>query len=285
MKKIYFNNIITKLNNFWTKNGCIILQPIDKEVGAATYHPTTFINAINNKKWNAAYVQISKRPSDIQNNKLSNKSIVFHQYQVIMKPSPKNIKELYLNSLKYIGINIDINEIKFIEDNWKSPSLGAFGIGWEIRLNGIEVTQFTYFQQMGSTECNPIMVEIAYGLERLTMHLQKINNINNIIIDKNKKTVITYEDLYSQYQMELQIHIKTLDLNYLKNKFIEKENICKDLIFKNLPLIAYDYVIELSNIFNIIESKICFLSTERQNYISKLKYLTNKIALKIKNDK
>ncbi|HIH2762123.1 MAG TPA: glycine--tRNA ligase subunit alpha [Candidatus Azoamicus sp.] len=149
MKKIYFNNIITKLNNFWKKNDCIILQPIDKEVGAATYHPTTFINAINNKKWNAAYTQISKRPSDIQNNKLSNKSIIFHQYQVIMKPSPKNIKDLYLNSLKYIGINIDINEIKFIEDNWKSPSLGAFGIGWEIRLNGIEVTQFTYFQQMG----------------------------------------------------------------------------------------------------------------------------------------
>ena len=173
MKKHYFNNIINTLNKFWKKNGCIILQPIDREVGAATYHPTTFINAINNKKWNAAYTQISKRPSDMQNNILSNKSIIFHQYQVIMKPSPKNIKNLYLTSLEEIGINTKLNEIKFIEDNWKSPSLGAFGIGWEIRLNGIEVTQFTYFQQMGSIDCNQIMVEIAYGLERLTMHVQK----------------------------------------------------------------------------------------------------------------
>ncbi|HIH2762432.1 MAG TPA: glycine--tRNA ligase subunit alpha [Candidatus Azoamicus sp. MARI] len=285
MKKIYFNDIINNLNNFWKKNDCIILQPIDKEVGAATYHPTTFINAINNKKWNAAYTQISKRPSDVQNNKLSNKSIIFHQYQVIMKPSPINIKNLYLKSLQKIGIDINKNEIKFIEDNWKSPSLGAFGIGWEIRLNGIEVTQFTYFQQMGSIECSPIMVEIAYGLERLAMHLQKINNINNIIIDKNKKELLIYSDLYLKYQKELQTHINTLDLNYLKKKFIEKEKICDDLILNNLPLIAYDYVIELSNIFNLIESKICFLSTERQNYISKLKYLTNKIALKIKNDK
>ncbi|HIH2763370.1 MAG TPA: glycine--tRNA ligase subunit alpha [Candidatus Azoamicus sp.] len=284
MKKTYFNEIIKKLNNFWKKNGCIILQPIDKEVGAATYHPTTFVNAINDKKWNAAYTQISKRPSDIQNNKLSNKSIIFHQYQVIMKPSPKNIKDLYLNSLQKIGINIELNEIKFIEDNWKSPSLGAFGLGWEIRLNGIEVTQFTYFQQMGSIECNPVMVEIAYGLERLVMHIQKKNNINNIIIDKHGKDVITYSDLYFKYQLELQKHIKTLNLDYLKKKFIENEKICENLISNNLPLIAYDYVMELSTIFNIIESKICFLSTERQNYISKLKYLTNKIALKIKND-
>lgn len=285
MKKIYFNKIIHKLNNFWKKHGCIILQPIDKEVGAATYHPTTFINAINNKKWNAAYTQISKRPSDVQNNTLSNKSIIFHQYQVIMKPSPKNIKDLYLTSLFEIGIDIEVNEIKFIEDNWKSPSLGAFGIGWEIRLNGIEVTQFTYFQQMGSIECNPIMVEIAYGLERLTMHLQKINNINNIIIDKNGKDIITYSDLYNKYQIELQTHIKTLDLYYLKKKFVETEKMCENFISENLPLIAYDYVIELSNIFNIIESKICFMSTERQKYISKLKYLTNQIALKIKHDK
>ncbi len=285
MKKLYFNSIINKLNDFWKKNGCIILQPIDKEVGAATYHPTTFINAINDKKWNAAYTQLSKRPSDVQNNTLSNKSTIFHQYQVIMKPSPKNIQRLYLDSLDEIGINTNINEIKFIEDNWKSPSLGAFGIGWEIRLNGIEVTQFTYFQQMGSIECNPIMVEIAYGLERLTMHIQKINNINDIIIGKNGKKIITYSDLYSKYQMELERYTKILDLNYLKKKFIEIEKICENLILNNLPLIAYDYVIELSNIFNTIESKLCFLSTERQNYISKLKYLTNQIALKIKNDK
>lgn len=285
MKKHTFNEIITNLNIFWKKNGCIILQPIDKEVGAATYHPTTFINAINNKPWNVAYTQLSKRPSDIQNNELSNKSIIFHQYQVIMKPSPKNIKDLYINSLNIIGINTKTEEIKFVEDNWKSPSLGAFGIGWEIRLNGIEITQFTYFQQMGSIECYPIMVEIAYGLERLAMHVQKTNNINKIIIDKSKNNIIKYSDLYSKYQIELQNHIKNIDLNHLKKKFKDCEDLCENLIQNDSPLIAYDYIIELSNIFNIIESKICFLSTERQNYISKLKCLTNQIALKIKNDK
>lgn len=284
MKKIYFNNLINKLNNFWRKNGCIILQPIDKEVGAATFHPTTFFNAINNKKWNAAYTQISKRPSDEQNNIVSNKSIIFHQYQVIMKPSPINIKNLYIKSLNEIGIDIKNNEIKFFEDNWKSPSLGAFGIGWEVRLNGMEITQFTYFQQMGSLECKPIMVEIAYGIERLTMHLQKTNNIANIIIDKIGKENIRYLDIYSKYQNELQKYFKKVDIIDLKNKFNATEKLCENLISENFPLIAYDYIIELSNIFNIIESKICFASSERQNYISKLKFLTNKIAIKIKND-
>ncbi len=242
MKKVNsFNKIIEKLNIFWRNNGCIIMQPIDQEVGAATFHPTTFTNAINNKIWNAAYTQISKRPSDVKCNTFSNKSAIFHQYQVIMKPSPKKIQELYLQSLKNIGINIKKNEIKFVEDNWQSPSLGAAGIGWEVRLNGMEVTQFTYFQQMGNIECNPIMVEIAYGLERITMHLQNIDKINDIIIDTIKNKNIKYIDIFGQYENELSAYIsKELKINELLDNFLRLEKKCIYLIKKNLPLIAYD---------------------------------------------
>lgn len=283
MKKILtFNNIINKLNIFWAKQSCIILQPTDHEVGAATFHPMTFINAVNKKKFNAAYTQLSKRPSDIRHTKNSNRSILFHQYQVIMKPSPQNIQELYLKSLEIIGIN-KYNDISFIEDNWKSPSLGANGIGWEVRLNGIEITQFTYFQQMGDIECSPIMIEIAYGLERLAMHIQNKTSIHEIIIDSNTKHVTKYSDIFSEYEKELTIYLeKEINIKMLKTNFNNIEKDCKNLILKNLPIIAYEKIIELSHIFNLIEAR-CYVSiSEKYNYISRIRTLSKEVAEKIK---
>lgn len=281
-----FNKIINILNIFWKKHGCTLVQPIDEEVGAATFHPTTFINSITHKNWNVAYTQISKRPSDVRHNNLSNRSALFHQYQVIMKPSPQNIQKLYLDSLKLIGINIKNNDIKFIEDNWQSPSLGASGVGWEVRLNGIEITQFTYFQYIGNIECFPVMVELAYGLERLAMHVQKITNIDTIIFDINKKKKIKYSDIFQKYEKELNIYLsEELNIKYLTENFLELEKQCKKLLEKNLALKAYDYVIKLSHIFNLIDSKSFISVTERQNYILKIRYLANKIAKNIINKK
>lgn len=285
---ITFNEIIYKLNKFWEKNTCVILQPLDQEVGAATFHPMTFINALTNKAFNAAYTQISRRPTDIRHTNISNRSTLFHQYQVIMKPSPLNIQELYLQSLELIGIKIKKNEINFIEDNWQSPSLGANGVGWEVRLNGTEITQFTYFQQMGDMECNPIMVEIAYGLERIALYLQKITNINDIILHTNKNTnkKIKYSDIFLKYEKEMTKYIKEeLNSNNLKKNFIEIEKECNKLIYKNLPRIAYEKLIKLSHLFNLIEANKYVPITERHDYIEKMKILSKNIAEKIKNEK
>lgn len=281
-----FNEIIDKLNKFWSKNSCIILQPVDQEVGAATFHPMTFINSINNKIFNAAYTQISRRPTDIRHTSISNRNVFFHQYQVIMKPSPKNIQDLYLKSLNIIGINTKKNDITFIEDNWQSPSLGANGVGWEVRLNGTEITQFTYFQQMGDIECNPIMVEIAYGLERLAMKIQHIDKIPDIILFKNNKSKIKYADIFLQYEKELTNYIKNeINTTFLKKNFTQLEDECKNLIDKNLPRIAYEKIITLSHTFNLIDANQILAITERYNYITRIRNLSKNVAEKIKNEK
>lgn len=283
---ITFNKIIYKLNKFWEKNSCIILQPIDQEVGAATFHPMTFINALTTKSFNAAYTQISRRPADIRHTEISNRSILFHQYQVIMKPSPLKIQDLYIKSLEYIGINTKKNEINFIEDNWQSPSLGANGIGWEVRLNGTEITQFTYFQQMGDIECNPIMIEIAYGLERIALHLQNITNIQDIVLFSHKNKKIKYSEIFLKYEKEMNTYIK-YEINPLKLKvfFLDIEMECRNLIEKDLPRIAYEKLIKLSHLFNLIEANEYVPITERYDYIEKMKNLSKKIAEKIKNEK
>lgn len=282
MKKIKtFNEIIEILNNFWKEKSCIILQPIDHEVGAATFHPMTFLNAINKKAFNAAYTQISKRPSDLRHNLTSNRSTIFHQYQVIMKPSPNNIQDLYLNSLKKLGITEKENDIQFIEDNWQSPSLGAYGVGWEVRLNGTEITQFTYFQQMGDLECYPIMIEIAYGLERIAMHIQKIDKIPEIMLTEKVK----YKDIYLQYEIELAKYIKSeLNVPDLILNFNKIELECENLIKNNFIMIAYEKIIKLSHIFNLIEAKKFISINDKYEYISKIRKLSKKIAEKIKNE-
>lgn len=282
---ISFNSVIEKLNAFWKKNGCIILQPFDSEVGAATFHSSTFINAISETNYRAAYTQFSRRPFDLKYNVSSNKSIIFHQYQVIIKPSIKNIKELYLASLKKIGININKNDIKFIEDNWVSSTLGAAGIGWEVRLNGIEITQITYFQQMGGIPCYPTMVEIAYGLERLTLHIQGISNIDDIVFDKNNSIIVKYSDIFKKYEQEYTRYLKKeLNISELNEEFIYIENKINKLLKNDYSLVAYDYLVKITHIFNLIDSKNCYGLT-RQTYISKVKNLANQIAQKIKNDR
>ena len=278
-KNLTFNEIINKLNKFWGKHGCIILQPLDMEIGAATFHPATFFNAVNKKEYKAAYTQICRRPSDNQYSEDSNRLPLFHQYQVIIKPSYQNIQKLYLNSLKELNIDLLNNDIKFIEDNWESPTLGAVGIGWEIWLNGIEITQFTYFQTMGGLDCKPIMVELAYGIERISMYSQNIFNINQIVFDKN----ILYKEIYQNYSNELNNHITNEENNnILLNDFQKSENECNNLIKKNFPMLAYDQVIKLSNIFNILDSKLILSTTERKNFILKIRTLSNCIAKKIK---
>ena len=255
MKTPTFNNIIEKLNKFWQKNGCIILQPADNEMGAATFHPATFINAITNKPFKAAYTQISKRPFDLKHNENSNKNTFFHQYQVVIKPSNYNIQDLYLLSLRSVGINIYNNDIKFIEDNWSSPTLGATGIGWEIRLNGIEVTQFTYFQQMGGIECNTTMVEIAYGLERLALHIQKISNINEIIFDNTKEGPVKYGEIFNDYEKEYSD--ENSDLNNDENDISSNDDFDfnnNDINIENLKL----DIIEMKNLLNEIVEKELF---------------------------
>lgn len=285
-KFLTFNKIINKLNNFWKKNGCVILQPIDMEVGAATFHPTTFFNAINKKNWKAAYTQICRRPTDNQYSEDSNRLPIFHQYQVIIKPSYLNIQKLYLDSLRNLNIEIDKNDIKFIEDNWESPTLGAAGIGWEVWLNGTEITQFTYFQTMGGIECNPIMVELAYGIERIAMYLQNTFNINEIIFEENKHNKIFYHEIYNNYTNEIKNYITNeIDTKVLVNNFNSLEYECKKLIKKKMINIAYENIIKISNIFNLLDAKLYLSTTERKNYILKIRILSNDIAKIIKNEK
>lgn len=285
-KYISLNSIINKLNLYWHKHGCILLQPLDSEVGAATFHPKTFFSAIDKKPFKAAYTQISRRPFDLKYHDNSNKSNIFHQYQVIIKPSVQNIQDLYLQSLKQIGINIYKNDIRFIEDNWKSPSLGASGVGWEVRLNGMEITQFTYFQKMGSINCYPVMIEIAYGIERLALHIQKIYNINEILFDNiSILENIKYGALFNTYEKEYTSYtIEFLTIEELKNEFLKIENKINTLLKKNLILIAYDFLVKLSNLFNFIDTKIPN-DIIRQEYIFKIKNLAKKIAQNFKNEK
>lgn len=279
-----FNSIINNLNSFWENNGCVILQPYDSEMGAGTFHPATFFNSFIGHKFRGAYTQMSKRPCDIKYNDNSNKSSIFHQYQVIIKPACKNIETLYLLSLKKIGINIITNEIKFIEDNWKSPTLGASGIGWEVRLNGVEITQFTYFQHMGGIECAPVMVEITYGLERLALHLQNITDINKLIYNKTKFNTLKYGDLFSNYEKDYANYVSNnLNITFLLNEFNMLEKQCNYLLNKNLFFLAYDYIIKLSHIFNLIDSNICY-GFIKHDYISRIRYLVNKIAIKVKKN-
>lgn len=280
---ISFNEIINILNKFWIDKGCIILQPFDNEIGAATFHPCTFFNSLTDFKYKAAYTQICRRPFDFQRHLLSNKKPIFHQYQVIIKPYSIEIKDLYLESLSAIGIDIYKNDIRFIEDNWNSPTLGASGIGWEVRLNGIEITQFTYFQKMGSFDCNPITVELAYGLERLALQVQNILNIDDIIIHIDKNDYIYYKNLYSKLNFDYEKYVANVNISKLEKDFNKLEKKIKILIKKNLIYMAYNELTKLANLFNIIDVKIPY-GFLRQNYVFKIKNLSKEIAFKFKNE-
>ncbi|WWO98857.1 MAG: glycine--tRNA ligase subunit alpha [Candidatus Dasytiphilus stammeri] len=285
MKLNTFQSIISDLQDYWESKGCIIVQPLDLEVGAGTSHPITCLGAIGPEPIKAAYVQASRRPTDGRYANNPNRFQHFYQFQVIIKPSPENIQDLYLNSLNALGINTFVHDIRFIQDDWENPTLGAWGYGWEIWLNGMEITQFTYFQQMGGLECLPIMVEITYGLERLAMHLQQIDNICNIVwhTDNNNKKSITYGDLFIQNEIEYSYYnFQYADINFLLTCFDQYEQEANKLIKLEKPLLipAYELILKAMHIFNVLEARKVISVTERQRYILRLRALTKTVVIK-----
>ena len=266
-----FQDLILTLHQFWAKQGCVILQPYDMEVGAGTFHPATALRALGPKPWNAAYVQPSRRPKDGRYGENPNRLQHYYQYQVILKPSPANIQELYLASLKAIGIDPLKHDIRFVEDDWESPTLGAWGLGWEVWCDGMEVTQFTYFQQVGGIECRPVSGEITYGLERLAMYIQGKENVYDL--DFNGSGV-TYGDVFLQNEREFSAYnLEFADTAQLLRQFEDAESECQSLIEKKLPLPAYDQCIKASHRFNLLDARGVISVTERASYIARVRAL------------
>jgi len=263
--------MILNLHQFWAKQGCVILQPYDMEVGAGTFHPATTLRALGSKDWKAAYVQPSRRPKDGRYGENPNRLQHYYQYQVILKPSPANIQELYLESLKTLGIDPLKHDIRFVEDDWESPTLGAWGLGWEVWCDGMEVTQFTYFQQVGGLECKPVSGEITYGLERLAMYIQGVENVYDL--DFNGEGV-TYGDVFLQNEREFSAYnLEYADTKQLLRQFEDAEIECKSLLDKNLPLPAYDQCIKASHRFNLLDARGVISVTERAAYIARVRAL------------
>lgn len=274
-----FQGLVAALQHFWQQKGCIILQPIDLEVGAGTFHPSTFLRAIGPEPWKAAHVQSSRRPCDGRYGEHPNRGQHFYQYQVVLKPVPNNFQELYLESLKFIGIDPLQHDIRFVEDNWAGPTLGAWGIGWEVWLDGMEITQFTYFQQVGGLDCKPIMGELAYGIERIAMYLQKVNSTQDLIWAKTDTSIISYADIYKQNEYEMSCYnFKNANTKMLFQHFNDWEKEANNLIENKLPIPAYEAVIKSSHIFNILDSRSAISVTERQNFILRIRNLSCEIA-------
>ena len=266
-----FQDIIMKLQNFWGKNGCVLLQPYDLEVGAGTFHPATTLRSLGSKPWKAAYVQPSRRPTDGRYGENPNRLQHYYQFQVIIKPSPKNIKQTYLKSLAAIGIDVKNHDIRFVEDDWESPTLGAAGLGWEVWCNGMEVTQFTYFQQMTGIECKPVPVEITYGLERLCMFVQGKNNVFDL--DWNNEGV-KYKEVFFQAEKEFSAYnFEFANTEVLLKNFETTEQECKSLLDKKLSLPAYDQCLKASHIFNLLDARGVIGVAERTGYITRIREL------------
>ncbi|MDC0512068.1 glycine--tRNA ligase subunit alpha [bacterium] len=266
-----FQDIIMKLQSFWGKNGCVILQPYDLEVGAGTFHPATTLRSLGPKPWKAAYVQPSRRPTDGRYGENPNRLQHYYQFQVIIKPSPKNIKQTYLKSLAAIGIDVKNHDIRFVEDDWESPTLGAAGLGWEVWCDGMEVTQFTYFQQMTGIECKPVPVEITYGLERLCMFVQGKNNVFDL--DWNNEGV-KYKEVFFQAEKEFSAYnFEFANTEVLLKNFETTEQECQSLLDKKLSLPAYDQCLKASHIFNLLDARGVIGVAERTGYITRIRDL------------
>ena len=274
-----FQELIFKLQKFWGEQGCVVLQPLDMEVGAGTFHPATFLRAIGPENWNAAYVQPCRRPTDGRYGENPNRLQHYYQFQVVMKPSPDNIQELYLDSLKALGVDTAIHDIRFVEDNWESPTLGAWGLGWEVWLNGMEVTQFTYFQQVGGLECYPITGEITYGLERIAMYLQGVDSIYDLVWAKGPQGTVTYGDVFHQNEVEMsRYNFEEADTKQLFASFDHYESEARRLIEKALPLPAYEMVMKASHVFNLLDARHAISVTERQRFILRVRALSRSVA-------
>ena len=271
LKSLSFQEIIMNLQKFWGKYGCIILQPYDLEVGAGTFHPATTLRSLGPKPWKAAYVQPSRRPTDGRYGENPNRLQHYYQYQVIIKPSPDNIKQTYLKSLSAIGIDVKNHDIRFVEDDWESPTLGASGLGWEVWCDGMEITQFTYFQQMTGLECKPVPVEMTYGLERLCMFVQGKKNVFDL--DWNNEGV-KYKDVFFQAEKEFSAYnFEFANTETLLKNFESTENECKSLLDKKLSLPAYDQCLKASHIFNLLDARGVIGVAERTGYINRIREL------------
>ena len=269
-----FQNTIINLQKFWSKNGCVILQPYDMEVGAGTFHPATTLRSLGPKPWKAAYVQPSRRPTDGRYGENPNRLQHYYQYQVIIKPSPSNIKQTYLKSLAAIGIDVKNHDIRFVEDDWESPTLGAAGLGWEVWCDGMEITQFTYFQQMTGIECKPVPVEITYGLERLCMFVQEKNNVFDLDWNNNG---VKYKEVFFQAEKEFSAYnFEFANTDTLLKNFENTENECKSLLQKNLSLPAYDQCLKASHIFNLLDARGVIGVAERTGYITRIRELAKR---------
>ena len=267
-----FQDIIISLQKFWVKYGCVLLQPYDLEVGAGTFHPATTLRSLGPNPWKAAYVQPSRRPTDGRYGENPNRLQHYYQFQVIIKPSPKNIKNIYLKSLSAIGIDVKKHDIRFVEDDWESPTLGAAGLGWEVWCDGMEITQFTYFQQMTGIDCKPVPVEITYGLERLCMFVQGQKNVFEILWNKEG---VKYKDIFHQSEKEFSAYnFEQADTKILLSNFESAEKECKSLLNKKLALPAYDQCLKASHIFNLLDARGVIGVAERANYIDRIRELS-----------
>ncbi|MFT5140062.1 MAG: glycyl-tRNA synthetase alpha chain, partial [Rhodothermales bacterium] len=265
--------------SYWADQGCVLIQPLDMEVGAGTFHPATFLRAIGPEPWSAAYVQPSRRPTDGRYGENPNRLQHYYQIQVVMKPSPEDIQELYLGSLLAVGIDPEVHDIRFVEDNWESPSLGAWGLGWEVWLNGMEVSQFTYFQQVGGLECKPVMGEITYGTERLAMYLQGVDSIYDLVWSDHGGRVITYGDVYHQNEVEQSTYnFEQADIDSLFAWFDNCEKQASSLVALGLPLPAYEQVLKASHTFNLLDARRAISVTERQRFILRVRDLAKAVA-------
>ena len=274
-----FQGLILALQHFWAEQGCVLLQPYDMEVGAGTFHTATFLRSIGPEIWNAAYVQPSRRPGDGRYGENPNRLQHYYQFQVVLKPNPDNIQELYLDSLRHIGIDPLVHDIRFVEDNWESPTLGAWGLGWEIWLNGMEVTQFTYFQQVGGVECYPVTGEITYGLERLAMYLQGVDSVYDLVYSDGPFGKVTYGDVFHQNEVEQSTYnFEHANVDKLFELFGFYESEANRLIEAELPLPAYEMVMKASHTFNLLDARRAISVTERQRYILRVRALARAIA-------
>jgi len=274
-----FQGLIFALQEYWAAQGCAVLQPLDMEVGAGTFHPATFLRAIGPEPWAAAYVQPSRRPTDGRYGENPNRLQHYYQFQVVIKPSPLNIQELYLDSLRMCGIDPLEHDIRFVEDNWESPTLGAWGLGWEVWLNGMEVTQFTYFQQVGGLECKPVTGEITYGLERIAMYLQGVESIYDLVWTDGPQGKISYGDVFHQNEVEASAYnFEHADVTALFTQFDHYEAESKKLIELGLPLPAYEMVLKASHTFNLLDARHAISVTERARFIGRVRALSRAVA-------
>ncbi|MDO8954450.1 MAG: glycine--tRNA ligase subunit alpha [Gammaproteobacteria bacterium] len=274
-----FQDIIFILQRYWADQGCIIVQPYDMEMGAGTFHPASFLRAIGPEPWNAAYVQPCRRPTDGRYGENPNRAQHYYQFQVVMKPAPVNIQELYLGSLKALGLDLLEHDIRFVEDNWESPTAGAWGLGWEVWINGMEVTQFTYFQQVGGIECKPVTGEVTYGLERLAMYLQDVNSMYDLVWSTGPFGPVTYGDVFKQNEIEMSTYnFEQAPVDELFKLFDLYESESHRLMAEKLALPAYEMALKASHAFNLLDARKAISVTERQRFILRVRTLSLAVA-------